>query len=156
MPRINKSVNALEQSQKARRTNLAEWWGKQFTELDLPSGLHVVVRDVDIEDLLTSGNLPNTLMEVLPELQGMDEKEAGTKMMQEHPEAFSELLNGIARSCLVEPRIGNETNGIDTISLNDLRGKDKMFLFQWANREAKQVRPFREEEDEPVTAAQPR
>jgi hypothetical protein len=145
----------MEQSQKATRTNLAEWWGKQFAELDLPSGLHVVVRDVDIEDLLTSGNLPNTLMEVLPELQDMDEKEAGTRMMSEHPAAFAELLNGIACSCLVEPKIGDVTDGVATIALDDLRGKDKMFLFQWANREAKQVRPFREGEDEPAATAQP-
>lgn len=148
-----KQLARMKQSEQAKRSNLAEWWACQFMELDLPSGLHVVVRDVDIEDLIYSGNLPNTLLEVLPELQGMDDQTAGMKMMSEHPQSFAQLLDGIIRACLVEPKVGEETDGISTIALSDLRGKDKMFLFNWANREVKQVHPFREGEDEPAEIA---
>lgn len=151
----NYGSKPLTQSQAAKRTNLAEWWANQFSELDLPSGLHVVVRDADIEDLIESGNLPNTLLEVLPELEGMSDKEATRKMMKEHPDSFAILLNGIAKACLVEPKLGEKTdieNGI--LALSDLHGKDKFFLLNWANREAKQVRPFREGEDKPAQDSQ--
>jgi len=39
------------------------------------------------------------------------------------------------------------------ISLADLRGKDKMAIFQWLSREADQVRPFRKGSDEPADPA---
>lgn len=145
----------MKQSQAAKRTNLAEWWANQFTELDLPSGLHVVVRDVDLEDLVATGNIPNGLISVFPELQGMSDEAAATKMLEEHPQSFAELLNQVVKACLVEPEVGMVSDGVSTIALKDIRGKDKMFLFNWANRETKQVLPFREGEGEPVTDSQP-
>ena len=143
-------LTRMKQSQAAKRTNLADWWASQFTELDLPSGLHVVVRDVDLEDLIASGSIPNTLMTIFPELQGMSEEEAAKKMLEEHPQSFAEFLNSIVMACLVEPVVGDATDGISTIALKDIRGKEKMFLFNWVNREAKQVQRFREGDLEPV------
>ncbi len=151
----HKEIKELAQSQKAKRSNLAKWWAGQITELDLPTGLHVLVRDIDIEDLIYGGNLPNTLIEALPELQGMSNEEAGKKIMADHPHAFAQLLDEIAKCCLVEPAIGEKTDGITTLALKDMRGKDKMFLFNWANREAEAVRPFRVGEDEPDPNPQP-
>lgn len=146
----------MKQSQQAKRTNLADWWANQFTELDLPSGLHVVVRDVDFEDLMALGNVPNTLIGFLPELQGLSDEEAGTRMMKEHPDTFAQLLEQIVKACLVEPAVGEKTDlSSSTIALQDIRGKDRMFLFNWTNREVKQVHPFRDGEREPAESAQP-
>ena len=150
MTKKNGKLPSVEQSQKAKRTNLAEWWAQQFTELDLPSGLHVVVRDVDMEDLLANNSIPNTLMSFFPELQGMKEEEAIKKLMDEKPESYAELLNIIVKSCIVEPKIGDVSDGVSTIALSDIRGKDKRFVFEWANREMKTMEPFREGQSEPV------
>lgn len=146
-----KPAQNMKQAEAAKRSNLADWWASQFTELDLPSGLHVTVRDIDIEDLLANGSLPNTLISIFPEFQGMDEEEATKKMVEEHPESFADLMNAVVQSCLVEPQIG-ETRDIEKgiLTLADIRGRDKMFLFEWANREVKQVTPFRAGEDEPA------
>lgn len=149
------ALKPLEQSQAAKRTNLAEWWANQFLELDLPSGLRVTVRDVDMEDLIAMGELPNTLISLLPELQGLEDEAAGLKLMGENPKAFAQLLDGIVKCCLVDPKIGEVSDGETTIAIKDMRGKDKMFLFNWANREAEKMRPFREGEDEPMETAHP-
>lgn len=151
MSKSNGGLDSLKQSQAAKRTNLADWWANQRVELDLPSGLHVVVRDVDLEDLIASGNIPNTLISVFPELQGLSEEAAASKMLEEHPQSFAQFLDAIVKYCLIEPKVGEETNGTDTIALKDIRGKDKMFLFNWANREVKQMHPFREGEREPAS-----
>jgi hypothetical protein len=150
------NLQRLKQSENAKRSNLADWYANQFIELDMPSGLHVVVRDVDMEDLISNGSLPNSLMSVFPELEGMENKAAGTKIMTEHPESFKQLVDALAACALVDPKIGDKTdpeNGI--ISLSDFRGKDKLFLFNWLNREAgsAEMRSFREGEDQPVETA---
>lgn len=143
-------LEQLNQSQSAKRTNLAEWWMNQFVELDLPSGLHAVVRDIDMLDLVSNGSLPNTLLSLFPELEGMDNKTAGTKMMEEHPESFKDLLDILVKSAFVEPKIGDKTdieNGI--LTLSDVRGQDKFFLFTWLQREvgSPEMQTFREGDD---------
>lgn len=154
MPKKSDDLRRLDQSQAARRSNLAEWYSNQFTELDLPSGLHVVVRDVEMEDLLAMGSIPNTMMTLIPELQGLDDQKAAEKMMGEQPESFADFLNAIVKAALVEPAIGDVTDvEKNVIALKDIRGKDKMFLFTWINREVQAVRSFREGENEPAPAA---
>lgn len=153
---MNDNLARLQQSQTAKRSNLADWWKNQFVELDLPSGLHIVARDVDMEDLIATGSLPNSLMSIFPELEGMDDKAAAEKMMRDHPDSFALLMNKLAMAAMVEPKIGDVTDiekGI--ISLSDLRGKDKLFLFTWLNREVgtPETRSFRDGENEPVAVA---
>lgn len=149
----NNGLDRTKQAQQAKRTNLAEWWANQFVELDLPSGLHVVVRDVDIEDLLANGVIPNTLMSLFPELQGMSDEDATKKVIEEHPDSYSDLLSIIVKYCFVEPKVGDVTDGISTIALSDIRGKDKRFVFEWANREVKQLSSFREGERKPLESS---
>ena len=126
MPKMS-NLDRMKQSQAAKRTNLADWWASQEEELDLPSGLHVVVRDVDLEDLIASGSIPNTLLAVFPELQGLSDEEASKKMLEEHPQSFADFLDLIVMSCLVEPRVGDVTdpeNGIIALRRHPGQGQD--------------------------------
>lgn len=153
---MSEQLEQMNQSQHAKRTNLANWWMNQFVELDLPSGLHVLVRDVDMEDLVANGTLPNSLLTIFEELEGLDNKAAGEKMMDEHPNEFKTLLDVMSQAALVEPKVGPVTDiekGI--ISLSDLRGKDKLHLFTWLQREvgSPEMRSFREGKDKPLEAA---
>jgi len=139
----------MKQSQAAKRTNLAQWFVEQAgeQELDLPSGLHVVVRDIDFEELMLAGGIPNTLISMFDELEGLSNQQAVEKFVEKDKMGFYEMVNAYVKACMVEPRLGDVTNLENNIlGINDMRGKDKMFIFNWLNREAANVKAFREEE----------
>lgn len=60
----SKNLQRLEQSQRAKRRSLAEWRASRLHELDLPSGLSVTVRDVTMTDLLLTGKLPPSFVDL--------------------------------------------------------------------------------------------
>lgn len=152
----SKTIKSLDQSQRARKTNLEEWLGKQFEETDLPSGLHVILRDVDVEDIASTGQIPNYFIEIFKEIKDLEQEEAAKKFMDEHPGEFRILLDKVAEASLVEPRVGPISgiiDGIPTISLYDLRGKDKIFMLNHSVREVTKIKPFREGKDESIEVA---
>jgi len=139
----------IKQSQSAKRTNLAEWFAERVPEqeIDLPSGLHVVAKDIDLEDLILIGGIPNTLVNQLAKVEGMSNTEAVEKIMADDPASMGTLLDAYVRAALIEPRVGDETdiqNGV--LGIKDIPGKDKFFIFEWMNREASSVKSFREGE----------
>jgi hypothetical protein len=156
MTKKNGRVASFEQGQLAKRVNLAEWRAGRLHELTLPSGLDVKVRDVDMTDLVLTGAIPNTLVELLgnEETQKLSEEEVGKKMLGENKTDFATLISVLVKAALVEPAIGDVPD--DThIMLDELSFADKMEIFNFVNRDASAVRPFREGSAEPAEAAQP-
>lgn len=148
----------LKQSQDAKRLSLAEWRASRLHELDLPSGLHVTVRDVDMTDLLLTGLLPAAVMEEAAEAakitDSLDLEKLALKMMEENGPAFKAMLNAIVKAALIEPKIGDVVD--DThITLDELTIEDKSAIMQYVNREVEQIKSFREGEDQPVASVQP-
>ena len=150
----NNGADHLKQSQHAKRVNLAEWRSRRLHELELPSGLPVMVRDVDMTDLVLTGAIPNTLIELLgdTDTQKLSEEEVGKKMLAENKSDFATLLTVIVKAALVEPAIG-DTPDETHIMLDELSFADKMEIFNFINREASAVRPFREGTAEPAETA---
>ena len=152
---MSDDLQRMEQASAAKRMNLAEWRKSRVHELTLPSGLAVQVRDVTMTDIALSGEMPNTLLDLF-----LDETEDITKMpeskqvrqMLESGKEFAALLDLIASECLVDPQIG-EAADEQHITLAELPQADKMEIFNWANREATNARPFREGEAQSVDAA---
>jgi hypothetical protein len=150
----NNGLTALKQSQADKRVDLAQWRAARLHELKLPSGLDVKVRDVDMTDLVLTGAIPNTLVELLgdEETQKLSEEEVGKKMLGENKAEFVTFISVIVKAALVEPAIGDVPD--DThIMLDELSFADKMQIFNFINRDANAVRPFREGSAEPVAAA---
>lgn len=157
-------LDQLNQSQAARRMNLAEWRASRLHEIDdMPSGLPVVVRDVGMQDMvmMEGVEIPNVFLDMLfdnEEKQVKGEPEAKKdgevilEMMRNKSE-FNKMLNEVVKFCLVEPKIGEQPDG-EHITLDELNFADKMHLFNFLNREALAVQPFRNESDAPE-AAQP-
>jgi len=154
----------IDQSQAAKRKNLAEWRASRLHEIDdLPSGLPIVVRDVGLQDLVMMDGveIPNTLLDMMFEndqkqAKGADDalndSEVVLNMMRSKAE-FNQMLNEMVRACLVEPQIG-ETADDEHVTLDEFSFADKMHIFNFLNREAAAVRPFPDEPDA-ETAAQP-
>jgi len=156
MTRKNGNLGRLTQAQNAKRVTLAEWRAKRVHEMQLPSGLTVKLRDMDMTDLVLTGGIPNTLLDLLGSaaLTNLSEQEIGQKMLGESAKDFAVMLNSVVKATLVDPAIGDAPD--DThIMLDELSFADKMEIFNWVNREAGAVRPFREGTTEPAEAAQP-
>lgn len=147
-------TNTLNQSIQAKRVTLAEWRAKRLHELDLPSGLQVKLRDVDMTDLVLTGAIPNTLIDLLgsEDTQKLSEAEVGKKMLGENKSDFATLMSVIVKAALVEPAIGDVPDETH-IMLDELSFADKMEIFNFINRDANSVRPFREGFTEPAEVA---
>jgi hypothetical protein len=147
---MSKQLLSLKQSAQDKRVNLAEWRARRLQELDLPSGLHVKVRDVSLTDLALTGRIPNTLMDVIAQANG-DEAKTQAAVMDNAAE-FGKMLDVMTKACLVEPAIGDVADA-EHILLEEIPSEDKLFLFNHLNREAEQMRSFREGEAEPAQVA---
>lgn len=151
------ALQQLEQSQNAKRSNLAEWRLSRTHPLDLPSGLSVLVRYADMTDLLLTGKLPPVIIDMAKQAaeegkEEIDLQKIGLEMMEKNSQDFLQMLNTIATAVLVEPQIGEQSD--DThITLAELPMTDKIAIMEFANRGADQIRSFRESTEQPVPSA---
>jgi len=150
------TLKQLKQSEKSKRTNLAEWRLSRTHTLDLPSGLSVLVRDADMTDLLLTGKLPPVIINMAKEAaeegkQEIDLEKIGLEMMEKNSQDFLQMLNTIASAVLVEPQIGEQSDDAH-ITLAELPMTDKIAIMEFTNRGAEKIRSFRESSDQPVSA----
>lgn len=150
-----KKTDGFERSQAAKRMNLAEWRASRLHEMDLPSGLHVTVRDVDMTDLLLTGLLPGSVMEEAQKAASITDKvdleNMALKLMQENGPEFKKMLDAITTAALIDPIIGDKAD--DThITLGELTIDDKTAIMDYVNREVEQIKSFREGQTEPVAS----
>jgi len=143
----------IEQSQQAKRMNLAEWRASRVKELDLPSGLLIKLRDVTITDLMLTGNLPPAFTSFIEETQSAGKQQIDIKDIMSNMKEFAPVLDIMLEAALVEPKIGSIQDD-EHITIDEVSYNDKMFIFQWLNREVSQVNTFRKEEDKPVASVQ--
>src|SRR3989304_5150787 len=151
---MDEQLNGLEQSQQARRVMLAKWRADRIHDLTLPSGLQVKVRDVTMTDLMFTGKLPQVMIDLAQESAEQGKIKLDLKMLTENAQEFRQLVDTLILLCVVEPQITEKADE-DHLSLDEMNGDDRMFIFNWVNREVEQVRSFREAEVEPVAALQP-
>jgi len=133
-------IENVEQSQRARRENLAAWRASRNHELPLPSGLVVLVRDASIMDLVINGNVPQTLMSMIVDAAKTDGAVDLSKFSGDN--GFGILVTEMTKICVVDPPIADFADD-DHIRLDEISGADRMAIFQHANREVEQVKSFR-------------
>lgn len=142
------NLKSLKQSENARNKSLAEWRASRLHEMDLPSGLHVTLRDVTMTDLLLTGKLPASFVDIANEAatkgNSMDLKELAANGAE-----FKTMLDALVVIALVIPLIGT-TADESHITLDELPNDDKMAIFNFVNREVMALQSFREGQDEPV------
>ena len=137
-----------------KKVSLVDWRKARRHEMELPSGLSVILRDVDMTDVLMSGKLPSSVIEMSKNASEdeIDLQEVGIAMMQENAAEFVMLLNAITEAALVSPPVGTVSDD-EHVTLDELPMSDKTAIMEWVNRGDAAVRSFRPEERKPVEAA---
>jgi hypothetical protein len=143
MPKKNGSLESLEQAEEAKRVTLAEWRANRLHELDLPSGLHVKVRDVTMTDLMMTGRLPDGIIDMAKTVSENGAQDVDLNLIAKNSGDFNQMLGLLVEICLVEPAIG-PTADDEHILLSEIPADDRMAIFRFINREAEQLSPFRE------------
>jgi hypothetical protein len=146
-------ANAIRQAQDAKAMDLAKWRASRLHEMDLPSGLHVIVRDVTMTDLLLTGKLPGSFVDMADDAFQKGAGGLDLKEIVKNGTEFRVMLDALVEIALVVPQIG-VTADDGHITLDELPNDDKMAIFNFVNREVTDLRPFREGEAEPVETVQ--
>lgn len=150
-----KQITGLDQSQKAKAMNLAAWRASRLHEIDLPSGLPVIVRDIDMTDLMMMGKLPDTIMDqaiaASKITDSVDLEKMGLELMKNNGPEYKKFLDTIATAALYSPKISDVPDD-NHITLDELTTDDKTAIMQYVNREVEQIKSFREGEDQPLAA----
>lgn len=145
---MNDQLNRMKQSQLDTRKMLAEWRENNFHEVQLPlSGRVLQVRDVGLIDLVIEGKVPNTMLDMVEQVN--DGRITQAQLLMEHSREFGELVNMIFMLAVISPPVAEEPDA-DHVSPKDFVYGDKVALFNWVNREAVIVRPFRQGPPESV------
>jgi len=146
-----KELKALEQSAKAKATNLAAWRASRLHDMDLPSGLPATVRDVTMTDLLMTGKLPASFVDMAEDAANNGESGMDLKKLAKSGPEFAAMLDALVSIALVTPLLGDVADK-EHITLAELPNDDKMAIFNFVNREVTALQSFREGQDEPVAA----
>src|SRR5690242_4814007 len=147
----------LDQSKTDKRTDLAAWRASRRHEMDLPSGLHVVVRDIDMTDLVLTGKLPSSILAEAKKTADMadsvDLEKMALELMEKDGPGFKQMIDAIAAAALLEPAIGSVPDDLH-ITIDELTTDDKLVIMGYVNREVEQLRSFRGEQNQSVAAVQ--
>ena len=124
----------MQQSQSAKRMDLAAWRASRVFEMDLPSGLHVSIRDVTMTDLILTGKLPPSVLEMADKASRDGAATFDIKEIAKNGAEFKVMLDALVGISLVEPQIGPDA--VTQITLDELPNDDKMAIF---NQDRKSV-----------------
>jgi len=145
----SKNLQSLKTSETAKRMTLADWRASRLHELTLPSGLVATVRDVTMTDLLLTGKLPASFVDMADSAAKAGSAGLDLKQLAENGADFRLMLDALVTIALVVPMIGLQADE-SHITLDELPNDDKMAIFNHVNREVTALQSFREGQNEPV------
>lgn len=141
-----RGLDKMKQSQQDRTQNLRKWREQRLHEETLPSGLQVILRDVDLAGVMLEGSISNTLIDLISseEFQSLSSEEAGKRVMGNDAQGFNVMLKKLIEAAFVEPVIGDVADDKHLL-YSELSLDDKLFVFSFLNRDAAAVRSFRDQ-----------
>lgn len=141
-----RDLDQMKQSAQDRTLNLKKWREQRLHQETLPSGLQVVLRDVDLAGVMLEGNIPNTLIDLISseEFQSLSEEDAGKRVLGGDMQGFNVMLRKLVEAAFVEPIVSDVADD-KHILYSELSLEDKLFVFNFLSRDAQKVRSFRDE-----------
>lgn len=127
-------------------------WRQPRTEgytKELPSGSFARLRPVSPDQLITTGEVPDILTPLVLKMlfQGSDGSELAqltqSGELLSHAGETVKLINAICRLAFVQPRIVDDPQSDDEISIDDVAIIDRSFVFQLVTQPAEVLRDFR-------------
>lgn len=143
------NIQKLIDSTDAKRMSLAQWRASRFHELTLPSGLTATVRDVTMTDLLLTGKLPASFVEMANDAAEAGAAKLDLKQLAQNGAEFKTMLDALVTLALVSPELATTADD-EHITLDEFPNDDKMAIFNFVNREVTAMQSFREGQNEPV------
>jgi hypothetical protein len=113
-------------------TNAKEWRAQKSRriELELPSGLTVVVRRPPLHMWISAGKLPENLVKAM--LAQRSKQALDESMTAEQFKDIFKFMREVIVATVIEPRIVEGAMADDEIDPEDVPLDDAMFIFQWA------------------------
>jgi len=125
-------------------------WRQRGEWVTLPSGLEVRFVEVNLLDLAMQGAIPAPLMGLVNQIiEGGD-----IEVTVEDFAKMAPVINNLVKLGIVEPPVADAPDE-EHLGVEELPALDRLFLFNYMNREAKGLEPFRAEAAKPVESAQP-
>lgn len=126
-------------------------WRKAREEgylITLPSGNVARLRPVALDVLITSGQLPDVLtLMAASHLWSDQEYEPGDIAKQsEMAKDYADLINAVIPAAMLSPRVVDEPDADDEITLDDIEFADKIAVFNLSTAGATALRGFRDKQ----------
>lgn len=130
---------------------LGKMWRKARVEgyvIALPSSNNVRIRRVGLDQLIANGEIPDLLTPIAAKTLWEETYTPGTTVSKAKDEVaatkdFTALLNVIAAAALMEPKIVDDPQADDEISIEDLHFSDKLAIFMIVTQPEEALRRFR-------------
>lgn len=119
----------------------------------LPSGNIATLRPVPLDQLMLSGKIPDLLTPIAARSLWAETDTSNIADQVETAKGFAELINLIVPLAVLRPRIVDNPQSDDEISLEDIDFSDKIAIFQLATGGSQTLSLFREQQEkrlEPV------
>lgn len=139
----------MTQNIKPVRELLQNFRQSRISTHTLPSGLEVQLKAVSIEDLATSGQIPDTLTALV--MKTAVSGKPSTVSSDDLPTMLT-LFGAVAKASIVFPPVIDGNGDEDHLGLNELSFSDKEYIFNAANGGAKRLENFRPEQRRNNTA----
>ncbi len=125
-------------------------------EIQLSIGPAVIKANVSLLDMVAAGHIPNTLLLGAHDAaKGKNGKVDDAALQRMGLERLPELLPGLNKLALavfIDPPL-SEDGDENSLPVSTIPTLDKLTVFNYLNRGAEALRPFRGEEGEPTGAA---
>lgn len=118
----------------------------------LLSGNVVRLRPIEVDYFLRVGHIPDFLAPLISELitGGQAESELPPQEALEKQTEWFTFLDDLCRYALVSPRVVDNPEADDEISVDDIAYMDKYFIYLMFSRPARLLRQFRQPQTQPV------
>ena len=129
---------------RLQATSGTEWrrLREEGEPVELPSKHVACLRPISLLLLLERGKVPDTLSGMVSQLILKGGKPAATL---ETYQDFAELISWVCHIAFIEPRIVDDPQEDNEISIDDVGFEDRVFVFNWAQKEVQYLMPFRPE-----------
>jgi hypothetical protein len=114
-------------------------------EKEMPSGNRVILRPFGWSLLLRKGRIPNVLLPIVNDILDGKQVSIPTTTLDEK-KAFYELLDDLCYVAYVHPRVVDDPQAEDEVSVDDIEDDDKLFLWTMIGAGISQMRSFRPEQ----------
>ncbi len=129
--------------------SLREWREKRLLHTELPGGLKITLKRVNLIDLASAGKIPTTLSTLVDKAQ---RDQIGLSDFSD----LTELINIVVVNSLIDPPLSqNGSADDDHLSLSELDFEDKVTIFNAANEGAIRLEFFRRRPQADVAGVQP-